>query len=102
MKTYTGSRTIDGLRVLVDGVALGARPDLKRFSSAGFEWTYRGSAPAQLALALLADHLGDGQKALALCEAFMREVVADLENDWTLTGADIDRALAGLGGPPVG
>ena len=102
MKTYTGSRTIDGLLVLVDGVALDARTDLKRFSSAGFEWTYQGSAPAQLALALLADHLGDGPKALALCEAFMREVVADLENDWTLTGEDIDRALAGLGGPPVG
>ena len=102
MKTYTGSRTIDGIRVLVDGVALDARTDLKKFSNSGFEWTYQGSAPAQLALALLADHLGDGRRALELCEAFMREVVADLDNDWTLTSEEIDRAVAGIGGPPAG
>ena len=99
MKTYTGSRTIDGVRVLVDGVALDARTDLKRFSNAGFEWTYRGSAPAQLALALLADHLGDGRK---LCDAFMRDVVADLDNDWALTSEEIDEAVAGIENPEAG
>jgi hypothetical protein len=46
----------------------------------------------------LADHLGDDARALALHEAFMREVVADLDNSWELTSADIDAALAGLGG----
>jgi hypothetical protein len=51
-----------------------------------------------LALALLAEHLGDGAKALALSEAFMRAVIADLDNDWTLTSADLDAALAKLGG----
>jgi hypothetical protein len=46
-----------------------------------------------LALALLADHLGDPQRALALSERFMREVVAVLDNAWRLTGAEIEAAL---------
>lgn len=94
MRRYRGARTMDGIQVLVDGEALAERTDLKAISKAGFEWTYEGDAPAQLALALLADHLGDEQRALALYEAFMRSVVANLENDWELTGADIDAALA--------
>ena len=59
----------------------------------GFEWTYEGDGPRQLALALLADHLGDPQRALALTEAFMRDVVAELDNAWELTSEDIDAAL---------
>jgi len=93
MKHYTGSRTIDGIRVLADGAPLDERYDIKKFTNSGFEWTYDGPEPAQLALALLADHLGDGQRALALHEGFMREVVANLENDWELTSDDIDAAL---------
>jgi hypothetical protein len=69
---------------------------LKRFTSGGFEWTYEGAAPQQLALALLADHLGDDQVALKLCRPLMRAVVANLENDWQLTGQDIDEALKRL------
>jgi hypothetical protein len=46
-----------------------------------------------LALALLADHLGDPQRALALTEGFMRDVVAELDNAWQLSSADIDTAL---------
>jgi len=56
----------------------------------------RGDGPRQLALALLADHLGDAQRALALTEGFMRAVVAELDNAWQLTGEDIDRALREL------
>lgn len=93
MRTYSGSRTIDGIKVLVEGQPLDERTDLKKFTNNGFEWTYQGVEPAQLALALLADHLGDDRKALALCQGFMREVVANLENDWELTGKDIDAAL---------
>lgn len=96
MKTYTGSRTIDGIRVLVDGRPLGERYDLRKFTDGGFEWTYEGAEPSQLALALLADHLGDDQKALQLCDRFMREVVANLDNDWEITSKDIDEALAGI------
>ena len=60
----------------------------------GFEWTYEGEGPRQLALALLCDHLGDTQRALALTERFMRTVVAELDNAWRLTSEEIDEALA--------
>ena len=92
-KKYTGSRTMDGLEVLVDGQPLDPRYELKKFSSGGFEWTYEGAGPRQLALALLAEHLGDGEAALRLSAPFMRAVVANFENDWELTGQDIDSAL---------
>ena len=98
MKTYRGGRSLDGAVVTVDGRPLLPRYDLKRLSSTGFEWTYEGAGPAQLALALLADHLGDDAQALALCEPFMRRVVAELDNSWELTAADIDAALAELEG----
>jgi hypothetical protein len=96
MKVYEGGRSLDGAVVTVDGKKLAPRFDLKKLSPAGFEWTYEGAGPAQLALALLADHLGNDQRALALHEPFMRAVVADLDNAWRLTSADIDQALAGL------
>lgn len=98
MKTYAGARTIDGIRVTVDGRPLDERFDLKRFTNSWFEWGYEGDAPRQLALALLADHLGDDARALALAEPVMRTVVAGLDNDWELTGEDIDGAVAGAAG----
>lgn len=94
MKTYSGSRTIDGIQVLVDGEPLSTHTEIKEFTDKGFEWTYEGASPRQLALALLADHLGDPQQALERSEAFMRHVVANLDNDWELTSQDIDRALS--------
>ena len=98
MKVYEGGRSLDGAVVTVDGKKLAPRFDLKKLSPAGFEWTYEGAGPAQLALALLADHLGDDRQALALHEPFMRTVIAELDNAWRLTSADIDQALAGLKG----
>ena len=98
MTTYAGSRTIDGIRVWVDGRVLDERYDLRKFTSGGFEWTYEGAEPSQLALALLADHLGDDAGALELCGPFMRKVVANLENDWELTGEQMDEALADIAG----
>lgn len=94
MAVYVGERASDGARVLVDGRPLDPRQDLRLLSANGFEWTYVGAEPAQLALALLAHHLGDGAAALRLYEAFMREVVANFANEWTMTGDDIDTALA--------
>ena len=96
MKTYEGKRTIDGLVVTVDGQPLDEHYAVKRFTKYGFEWTYEGAGPAQLALALLADHLADDKKALALYEPFMRRVVAELDNSWELASADIDAALTAL------
>jgi hypothetical protein len=96
MKVYEGGRSLAGAVVTVDGRKLDPRFDLKKLSKAGFEWTYEGAGPAQLALALLADHFGDDQKALKLHDAFMREVVANLDNSWRMTSAEIDEALARL------
>jgi Family of unknown function (DUF6166) len=97
VKTYVGGRSLAGAEVTVDGRKLDPRFDLKRLSPAGFEWTYEGNGPAQLALALLADHLGDDAKALQLYDAFMRVVVAELDNSWELTSDEIDAALKAIG-----
>ena len=96
MKTYQGGRSLEGAVVTVDGKPLRPRYDIRRLASTGFEWTYEGPGPAQLALALLADHLGDSKKALKLYEPFMKRIVADLDNSWELTSADIDAALKEL------
>ena len=97
MKTYKGARTIDGIKVTVDGEPLDERADIQRFSTTGFEWTYSGDEPRQLALALLANYLGDDIRALELSEGFMNAVVSDLDNDWQLTGNEIAAALEALG-----
>ena len=94
MKLYEGGRGLDGAVVTVDGAPLNPRFDLKTFSPMGFEWTYEGDGPRQLALALLADHLGDDRKAMDLTERFMRDVVSVLDNAWSLTSEEIDAALA--------
>jgi len=98
MKTYQGKRTIDGLVVTVDGAPLAEHYEVKRFTKFGFEWTYEGDSPRQLALALLADYLGDNDRAIRLCEPFMKAVVANLDNDWQLSGAEIDAAIRSLEG----
>lgn len=94
MKTYEGKRTIDGLVVTVDGKPLPEHYEVKRFTRYGFEWTYEGESPQQLALAILYDCLGDKDRAIALSEPFMKSVVANLDQDWTLTG-DAVAAFAG-------
>ena len=98
MSTFEGKRTIDGLVVTVDGRRLDEHYDVKRYTSWGFEWTYEGDSPQQLPLAILVEHLGDKARAVELCGAFMRKVVANLDNDWVLSGAEIDQAIADLEG----
>src|SRR5258708_34841672 len=93
MKIYEGARSLDGAIVTVDGKKLPPRLDLRTFSKAGFEWTYEGAGPAQLALALLADHLGDDQAALAHDERFMPEIPPNLDNAAPLSSADTDAPL---------
>ena len=106
MKTYNGTRCNGVALVRVDGRPLPPRFDLRNHSPTGFEWGYEGSGPAQLALAILCDHLSMAAKAQDLhydtdLEAedlyhdFKRLVIANLPaGEWTLTTADIDRALA--------
>ncbi|GJE62430.1 DUF6166 domain-containing protein [Methylobacterium trifolii] len=95
-KVYAGDRTIDGIVVTVDGRPLDDRAGQRRYSRNGFEWSYEGPEPSQLAFALLADHLGDADRAAALQERFMRAVVANFQNEWEMRSADIDRALEAL------
>jgi hypothetical protein len=93
MSTYQGRRTIDGLVVTVDGQRLDEHYKVKRYTRYGFEWTYEGESPQQLALALLFNHLGDKERAIRMSEPFMKQVVANLDNDWTLDSRDIDAFL---------
>lgn len=93
IKVYEGGRSLDGAVVTVNGAPLDPRFDVRRFSRTGFEWTYEGDGPRQLALALLCDHLGDTRRALELTEPFMRSVVAELDNAWRLTSEEIGAAL---------
>jgi len=96
MKTYTGERTIDGIAVLVDGKPLSPHYDQLKLTDYGFEWSYEGPEPSQLAFALLFDHLGDAAAAKSLHQGFMQRIVANFDNDWEMTGADIDAAVAAL------
>ena len=96
MKIYQGDRTIDGIKVVVDGQPLDPRTDVFAYSKNGFEWSYEGPEPRQLALALLVDHLGDAATARRLTERFMSEVVANFANEWEMTTADVAQAVAAL------
>jgi hypothetical protein len=96
MKTYQGKRTIDGLVVTVDGQPLDEHYEVKCFTKFGFEWTYEGDSPQQLALAILADYLGDNARAIRLSEPFMKQIVANLDNDWQLSGAEVDAAVRSI------
>ena len=92
-KTYKGERTIDGLVVTVDGEPLSVHTEVKKFTDYGFEWSYEGESPQQLALAILADFTGDEEEAVRLSEPFMKQVIANLDNDWVLTAKEINAAL---------
>lgn len=93
-RRYEGRRTATGCAVTVDGVPLDPRHDLKRLAD-GFEWGYDGNGPRQLALAILADHLGDGARALAEHRKLVGAVIEGIESEsWSMTGAEIDQALA--------
>jgi len=57
----------------------------------GFEWGYAGSGPAQLALAILADALGDDKLALRLHQRFKFRVISALpqSQEWRLSLSDV-------------
>lgn len=105
MKTYIGTRGPHGAIVTIhDGdrvTGLHMRLDLKSHSPSGYEWGYLGSGPAQLALAILADHLGtENRLAVQLHQLFKMEVIACLQHDaFRLTAHDVSvwvrRALRG-------
>jgi hypothetical protein len=100
-KVYQGKRTIDGIVVTVDGDRLPEHYEVKQFTSRGFEWTYEGASPQQLALAILFDYLGDENRAIALSALYMKDVIANFDNDWTLTGDDVSAYLCMHGATAV-
>jgi hypothetical protein len=99
MKTYKGRREGHAALVTVNRHPLNPRLDLWNHSPSGFEWGYGGSGPAQLALALLADHLGNDDEALKLYHDFKRTVANLPSHGWTLTSEQIQNAVAALKAP---
>ncbi|SMH26473.1 DUF6166 domain-containing protein [Mesorhizobium australicum] len=65
---------------------LDPRLDIRNHSPSGFAWGYSGSGPAQLALAILCDALGDDERAELLYQHFKDAVIARLDRDrhWIL------------------
>jgi hypothetical protein len=101
MKTYHGSRTELGVAVVVEenGQSRGLDPrfDLRNHSPTGFEWGYSGSGPAQLALALAADVLGDDERAQDLYQRFKFKVIGGLPHEgWVLTEDRIRSTLQAM------
>lgn len=103
MKTYTGTRTNDGRSVVtvkegaMPSQPLKPRTDLRNHSPDGLSWGYGGSGPAQLALALCADALGDDQMALSAYQAFKDRYVARwAEGSFTITDETIIGAVEAL------
>jgi hypothetical protein len=97
VKRYEGRREGFAVIVTVDGRRLNPRRDLWNHSPTGFEWGYGGSGPAQLALALLADHCGDDEQALNLYQRFKWAVIAELPcRHWTLTSEEIEQVIQTL------
>ncbi len=91
---YQGRRTADGCTVTVNGKPLPLGLEVWNHSPTGPEWGYAGSGPAQLALALLLDHLGNRRRAVEFHQDFKFAVVAHLPRDgWELTSTEIDEAL---------
>lgn len=87
-------------RVHDDGSSspLDPRFDLANKSPSGFAWGYGGSGPGQLALAILADHLHDDERALRLYHDFKWRVIGRLDQDagWKLTRADVSAAVSAI------
>ena len=101
-KRYEGRREGHAVTVMMNGRPLNPRLDLWNHSPTGFEWGYGGSGPAQLALALLADHFADDAQALHLHQEFKFRVVAHLPHrGWTLTSEQISKAIVGLRAPAL-
>jgi hypothetical protein len=97
MKQYAGRREGYAVIVTVDGHPLNPRLDLWNHSPTGFEWGYAGSGPAQLALAILADHCASDTEAFNYHHRLKWAVIAELpRRHWTLTSGEIEWMLQTL------
>lgn len=90
---YEGHRR-DGQAIVTRGVyrerLLPDRSQMFMCCSEDFEWGYLGSGPAQLAFALLLDYYNDEHIARAHYQDFKTDVVAKLDDSWTLCGREIE------------
>ena len=102
---YTGKIINDGVITDVDRIVTNGKGKILNLeaslrvvnhSPTGFCWGYGGSGPAQLALAILMDHLGDTERAKALYQDFKWKVIAKLpmDEDFTLTDEQIESAIS--------
>ena len=95
-RIYKGDRSGDDVVVTVDGEVLNPRRDL-RAHSLDFDCGRPGCGAMQLALAILADHLGDDDFALCVYKHFAFAVVANLPyKEWTLNSQEIETALKAM------
>jgi Family of unknown function (DUF6166) len=101
--TYTGTRDANGtleVRKQVDELPpepLDPRLDLRRHSPTGFEVSYSGSGPRQLALAIIADVLGD-EAGLELSQKFKEDVIATLPwEGFKITAAAVEEWAKEIG-----
>ena len=102
MNTYKGRREGHVAEATVNGRPLNPRLDLWNHSPSGFEWGYRGSGPAQLALAILADYLSDDEEAVRQYQDFKYTVVANMPYlGWELTDTQIDESLEAMKSSPT-
>ena len=94
MRQYRGAATELGGEVTAEDGA-GSRPldpryDLRNHSPTGFAWGYGGSGPAQLALALCADALGDDGRAEGVYQEVKFRLVAGLPaGGWALSEREV-------------
>lgn len=101
MKIFRGLRADGHARVEVSGTkgrfrTLPLKLELRNHSPTGFEWGYAGSGPAQLALAICADVLGDDEHALAVYQRFKDVNITNLprDRDFMLTEKTVRDAIA--------
>lgn len=74
------------------------RLDLGNHSPTGFEWGYGGAGPAQTALAILADYLGDDLQAKSLYQEFKWVFVSVMPHEgFEVAGSEIDFMLEKFG-----
>jgi hypothetical protein len=91
---YTGQkeRTPEGgMVVFRNGIPFSPRPSQKliNHSPDGFNWSYWGSGPAQLALALLLDVTHNPSLAIAKHQQYKFEVVGKLQDSWEIMSVEI-------------
>jgi hypothetical protein len=86
---------LSGVIVTKDGQELSPKASQKliNHSPDGFNWSYGGSGPAQLALALLLDVTGDPEVAKQHYQNFKWRFVAGWGDSWQITGDEIKQWL---------